>query len=751
MALQLAYRATRPSLTTSSPSVISLITPSPRAFSASTALQARKFKDDGHTYADRQKLREELKAQRPDYKIRKGRKDITEYPDKARPKSKQARFFDPEDSHGKRSMVYKFKTGQLAEEVKQLRQEMGISSESGDAFTTSKGERGRDVRPSRRDREKSSSSRPMDAKGFASMMRGEEDSTPWGQDKRSNKGRERPFGGYAKAAPSGERGEKSFGSRDRKFDRGSRDGDRRGKSFGERSSRDGDGPSRGFDRSSRDGDRSSRSFGGKPRRDFGDRPPRGEDRPRRSFEDKPSRDYGDKPRRDFGDRPPRESRDRASRDFGDRPPRGFGDRPPRDFGDRPPRDFGDRPPRDFGDKPPRESRDRASRDFGDRPPRDFGDRTSRDFGDRPPRDFSDRPPREFKDRPFRDNDTYERPEPIAIPFTTAASQFLYGASSVEAAIRSSRRKLYKLYILQGDDVRQSQDADDIKAEKIIRLLAKQKNIPIEILSGKYGMRLMSKMSSSRPHNGFVLEASALPQPPIVALGPIPEDPAEYAAKPGFPVELGHQSAEEVVINGEKNFVYWRKSATHKPLVVVLDRILDPVNLGAILRSVGFFGAAAVAITNYGGTKITPVALKASAGAAEEVTIFGINSLPEFLNASRANGWEVYAAVAQEPGATRQRRQVDLLDIEETDPLKRAPCVLLLGSEGEGLDRLVVKKADYELNIPSMAGQSVVDSLNVNVAGALLCAGFLKGMQKAVLKGETVQDGEEVTKETLFQI
>ncbi|KAK4669226.1 uncharacterized protein QC763_201090 [Podospora pseudopauciseta] len=680
MALQLAYRATRPSITTSSPSVISLITPSSRAFSVSTTLQSGKFKNDGHTYAERQKLRDELKAQRPDYKIRKGRKDITEYPDKARPKSKQARFFDPEDSHGKKSLVYKFKTGQLAEEVKQLKREMGMGSADGDAFTNSRGERGRDVRPSRRDRERSSASKPLDSRGFASMMRGEEGMNPWGQDKRSNKGRERPFGGYAKTAPSRDREERSFGSRDRKFDRGSRDGDRRGKSFG-------------------------------------DRPPRNGNRPSRSF--------GDVPQRVF---PPREFKERSSRAFGDRPPRTFGDRPPREFKERSSRDFGDRPPRDFGDRPPREFKDRA------------------------PRDFNDRPPRDYKDKPLNDSNAYERPEPIGITYTTAASQFLYGSSSVEAALRSGRRKLYKLYIQQGDDVRESQNSDDIKAEKVIRTLAKQKNVPVEVVSGKYGMRLMSKMSSSRPHNGFVLEASALPQPPIVALGAIPEDPAEYAAKPGFSVELGHQSAEDVAINGTNDFVYWRKSATHKPLVVVLDRILDPVNLGAILRSVGFFGAAAVAITNYGGTKITPVALKASAGAAEEVTIFGINSLPEFLNASRANGWEVYAAVAQEPGATRQRRQVDLFDIEETDPLKRTPCVLLLGSEGEGLDRLVVKKADYELNIPSMAGQSVVDSLNVNVAGALLCASFLKGMQKAVLKKEAAEeDGEEVTKETLFEI
>ncbi len=170
-----------------------------------------------------------------------------------------------------------------------------------------------------------------------------------------------------------------------------------------------------------------RNFEDRPRRDFGDKPPRregersfGDRPPRRDFNDKP-RSFEDRPRRDFGDRPPRREGERSfgdkppRRDFNDRPPRNFEDRPRRDFGDRPPRregerSFGDKPPRrDFNDKP-RSFEDRPRRDFGDRPPRrdfndkprSFEDRPRRDFGDRPPRrDFNDKP-RSFEDRPRRD-------------------------------------------------------------------------------------------------------------------------------------------------------------------------------------------------------------------------------------------------------------------------------------------------------------------------------------------------------------
>ncbi|KAA8631396.1 hypothetical protein SMACR_08379 [Sordaria macrospora] len=69
------------------------------------------------TYAERKAAREALP--KPTYKIRKGKKDITEYPAKADPQSRRARFYDPESKFGKKSLVYKLKTGYLDEDVKE--------------------------------------------------------------------------------------------------------------------------------------------------------------------------------------------------------------------------------------------------------------------------------------------------------------------------------------------------------------------------------------------------------------------------------------------------------------------------------------------------------------------------------------------------------------------------------------------------------------------------------------------------------
>ncbi|KAL2157370.1 hypothetical protein VTH06DRAFT_6188 [Thermothelomyces fergusii] len=303
-----------------------------------------------------------------------------------------------------------------------------------------------------------------------------------------------------------------------------------------------------------------------------------------------------------------------------------------------------------------------------------------------------------------------------IHYTTAASQFLYGRSVVEAALRCSRRQLYRLYVYGGAN-RQTRGEDSQ-----IRALAERRGVRVTVLANERGLRLLDRMADSRPHNGFVLEASPLPQPPVTALGPLPDD---YAAEPRYGVELGHQSAEEVAVNGRPATLPAR-TAAYRPLVVVLDRVVDPGNLGAILRTASFLGAAAVGITRRGSAGLTPVALKASAGAAESLPLFSIGSLPDFVGLSRANGWEVYAAVAGPP-ARKQRRHVDLRDVEEEDPLRRDPCVLLVGNEGEGLDPTLVKRADYEVNIPNLsAPDSGVDSLNVSVAVGLLCSAFLKG-------------------------
>ncbi|KAF2971378.1 hypothetical protein GQX73_g2292 [Xylaria multiplex] len=304
--------------------------------------------------------------------------------------------------------------------------------------------------------------------------------------------------------------------------------------------------------------------------------------------------------------------------------------------------------------------------------------------------------------------------PIRIHHTTAASQFL---------------QLYKLYIYNGDD-RRNVPQDDMLAR-----LARQKGIDVTKVPNE-GIRMLDKMSSGRPHNGCVLEASPLPQPPLKALGPLSEDPKT----PGFHVKLAYQSSEEAKVNGTSDFISYHLPKERNPFILLLDGILDPGNLGAILRTAAFLGVNGIAITKSSSATLTPVALKASAGASEVITLFSIESTVDFLTRSKENGWMVYAAVPS-PKRSKQNSHLTVDRVETYDPLSSQPTVLVIGSEGEGLPRQVRRQADHEVSIPSPSSSlsSVVDSLNVSVATGILCSAFLKKQSSGMME---IEEGSE---------
>lgn len=310
--------------------------------------------------------------------------------------------------------------------------------------------------------------------------------------------------------------------------------------------------------------------------------------------------------------------------------------------------------------------------------------------------------------------------PPSVPYTTAASQFLYGTSTVEAALLHSRRKLYKLYIYQGSN-RRNRDKDEHLAK-----LAWKRDVRVEYVE-EGRLPMLDKMSDSRPHNGYVLEASPLPQQPIRALGEVSAD----SGLPGFKIAPAYQSVEDASVNGTDNFIMTAPDR-YKPLVLLLDQVMDPGNLGAILRTACFMGATAVAVSKRGSVPITPIVLKASAGAAETLSIFSVDSPVDFVQESKENGWKIYAAVppSGEPG----RRDLDMRSLEKSDPLLNDPCILVLGSEGEGLSRSLKRAADYKVSIPNLSGSKQVDSLNVSVATGLLCSAFVRGKTQAAASG-----------------
>ncbi len=140
-----------------------------------------------------------------------------------------------------------------------------------------------------------------------------------------------------------------------------------------------------------------------------------------------------------------------------------------------------------------------------------------------------------------------------------------------------------------------------------------------------------------------------------------------------------------------------------PLLLALDGVEDPQNLGALLRSADGAGVTGVMLTERRSAPLSAVALKASAGAAEHVRIARVVNLVRAIEQVKAE--QIWCVGLDERGT------MDYTDYDFT-----TPCLLVLGREGAGLHDLVRRNCDHLLRIP-MAGR--VASLNVSAAGAVV--------------------------------
>lgn len=142
-------------------------------------------------------------------------------------------------------------------------------------------------------------------------------------------------------------------------------------------------------------------------------------------------------------------------------------------------------------------------------------------------------------------------------------------------------------------------------------------------------------------------------------------------------------------------------AEEAPVVVMLDQITDPRNLGAIVRSAAAFGAAGVVIPERRSAGMTAAAWKTSAGAAARLPIARATNLNRALESYAKAGFTIVglAGEAEAP-------------VEGIPP---GPLVLVVGSEGEGLSRLVRENCDLLVSIPIA---SAVESLNAGVAAGI---------------------------------
>lgn len=229
-----------------------------------------------------------------------------------------------------------------------------------------------------------------------------------------------------------------------------------------------------------------------------------------------------------------------------------------------------------------------------------------------------------------------------------SENIIYGRNPIRESLKS--HKVLSLYVNNG-----------FKDDEILNSARAQK-IDIQILSNDG----LSKLCDSYNHQGVVAKIK----------------PYEYASMQNL---LGMCKKE------------------HNPIVVMLDGIEDPHNLGAIIRSADVFGVSGIIIGKHNQVPLNATVAKTSAGAINFVPVVLVNNLNNAINELKQAGFWVVASDG-------------LADTNYQDLKYDFPVVLVIGSEGKGVSSLIKKNSDYLIKIP-MYGK--VNSLNASVATGIL--------------------------------
>ena len=406
-----------------------------------------------------------------------------------------------------------------------------------------------------------------------------------------------------------------------------------------------------------------------PRDDWRDdeetmRPERDGEQNRRPYGNRPNggerRPYGDRPnggeRRPYGDRPNGGER----RPYGDRPNGGerrpYGDRPMSDrrpYGDRP--NGGERRP--YGDRPMSDRPMSDRRPYGDRP--NGGER--RPYGDRPNggdrRPYGDRP-NGGERRPYGDRPMNDRRPPMPRPAMTPPPAQEEEMQSNLLVGRNPIREALKA----GRDMEKLLVAKGEligSAREIVAMAREQKVIVQEVDR--------AHLDAMAPgHQGLIAVVSA------------------YAYK----------TVDDMLALA--------KERGEEPFLVILDGVTDPHNLGAIIRSAECAGAHGVIIPERRAVGLTPAAVKASAGAVEYLPVAREVNLTRTIERLKKEGIWIYGTAMN----GEDYRKVDYSGAK----------ALVIGSEGEGMSRLVSESCDKVVTLP-MKGK--IESLNASVAAGIL--------------------------------
>ena len=152
-------------------------------------------------------------------------------------------------------------------------------------------------------------------------------------------------------------------------------------------------------------------------------------------------------------------------------------------------------------------------------------------------------------------------------------------------------------------------------------------------------------------------------------------------------------------------IIYKAKSKEKKIIVMLDNISDPHNLGAIIRSADVFEASGIILPKHNSVSLSATVAKTSAGAINYVPVAVVNNLNQAIKALKEEG---YWIVSTDGSA----------EISYSSIKYDFPVVVVIGSEGKGVSPLVLKNSDYIVKIPQFGH---VNSLNASVAAGILLA------------------------------
>ncbi|HEY1016275.1 MAG TPA: 23S rRNA (guanosine(2251)-2'-O)-methyltransferase RlmB [Herpetosiphonaceae bacterium] len=236
------------------------------------------------------------------------------------------------------------------------------------------------------------------------------------------------------------------------------------------------------------------------------------------------------------------------------------------------------------------------------------------------------------------------------------AELLYGRNAVMEALRAGRRKLIKLHVAEG--AKESGPVGELLE------LARQRKLAV----ARPARAELDRKLAGANHQGVALEAGAYPYADL-------DDLLERAASQG-----------------------------EDPLILILDHLQDPQNIGTLLRTAELVGVHGVVIPERRAADVTPAVVNASSGAVEHLLVAAVANIAQTIETLKAaNVW--VAGLEDDPRA----QDYDAVDL-------RGALAVVIGAEGPGLARLTRERCDLLLRLP-MRGR--LASLNAATAGSIL--------------------------------